>query len=65
MPRIDIEFIDGTKETFEETSRAGGSYCTSIQYKNGFAIIEDAYGKKTSFPESRIKRIEVESNHRW
>ena len=57
MSMITIEYTDGTKEVFEETSRPGGSYCTSIRYTSGFAIIKDAWGKETVIPSERIKKI--------
>lgn len=59
MSNIVIELNDGTVEDFPETSRAGGSYCTSIRYEKGFAIITDAYDRETVFPESRIIKIKV------
>ena len=57
MSMITVEYTDGTKEVFEETSRPRGSYCTSIRYTNGFAIIKDAWGKETVIPSERIKKI--------
>jgi hypothetical protein len=57
--RIEVEFTDNTRETFEETSRAGGSYCTSMRYDEGFLIIEDAYGNQTVLPEHQIKKIKT------
>lgn len=64
MSKIKIYLSDGTVQDFEETSASGGSYCTTLKLENGFAIIEDAYGKQTIIPESRIDRIEKESNRR-
>ena len=65
MSMITVEYTDGTMEVFfdpfcflyEETSRPGGSYCTSIRYTNGFAIIKDAWGKETVIPSEHIKKI--------
>lgn len=66
MSDIIVEYTDGTKENFPETSRAGGSWCTSIKYTNGFAIIRDAYDKETAIPCERIKKvIETPSRGRW
>ena len=66
MSRITVEYTSGKKETFEETSRAGGSWCTSIRYSNGWAIITDAYGKETAIPASQVKKITEENTRcRW
>jgi hypothetical protein len=57
MSRITVEYTDGSKELFDETSRPGGSWCTSIRYEKGFVIIKDAYGKETVIPSERIKKV--------
>ena len=64
MADITIEYIDGTKEHFPETSRSGGSYCTSGKAEMGWYIISDAYGNTTHIPAERIKSIKT-SGGRW
>ena len=64
MPEIHITYTSGEKEIFEETSAPGGSYCTTLELKEGFAIIENAYGKQTIIPSETIKKIEKESERR-
>jgi len=54
---IKIEYIDGTIETFPETSRSGGSYCTTGKSEMGWYIIENAYGSQTIIPADRIRAI--------
>jgi hypothetical protein len=61
MSAITVVFKNGKTEHFPETSRAGGSYCTSIRFKEGFAIIENAYGTETIFPGADIERIKVDN----
>jgi hypothetical protein len=61
---ITIEYHDGTTEVFPETSRTGGSYCTSGKAELGWYHITDAYGNKTSIPGENIKKI-TESGGRW
>ena len=48
---------DGSVQDFPETSRSGGSYCTSLRYEEGFAVIQDAYGRETSIPSADIAKI--------
>ncbi len=61
---ITIEYLDGTKEAFPETSRPGGSYCTTGKAEMGWYVIQDAYGNKTSIPAERIKTVRT-SGGRW
>ena len=65
MARITVEYLDGTSEVFEETSRPGGSYCTSGKTEMGWYIITDAWGKKTNIPADRIKKILVDPGRSW
>jgi hypothetical protein len=66
MSRIVVEYNDGTEQTFEETSRAGGSYCTSMSFRDGWVIIEDAYDNRTAIPSERVKNVkEYPSRGRW
>lgn len=62
--QITVEYMDGTKEVFPETSRPGGSYCTTGKAEAGWYVIEDAAGSKTYIPEARIKVVKTSSN-RW
>ena len=42
MARITVEYLDGTSDVFEETSRPGGSYHTIGKAEMGWYIITDA-----------------------
>lgn len=57
MADITVKLKDKTEKRFPETSRAGGSYCTSIRYEGNFAIISDAYGNETAIPSENIDEI--------
>lgn len=59
MSDITVILKNGKTEHFPETSRAGGSYCTSVKYQGEFAIIEDAHGTETVFPAQAIERLVV------
>lgn len=54
---ITVEYIDGTKEVFPETSAPGGSYCTTGKTEAGWYIIGNASGHKTYIPAERIKKV--------
>lgn len=54
---ITVEYSDGTKEVFPETSRPGGSYCTSGRAEAGWYIVKDAWGAETYIPADRIKKV--------
>jgi hypothetical protein len=56
MATIVVEYRDGHKETFEETSRAGGSYHTSSFSEPGLFCIKDAYGAVTRIPLDLIQK---------
>lgn len=64
MSKITVEFKDGTVQVFPETSRTGGSYCTSGKAELGWYIITDAYGNKTEIPGENIKQISSDGG-RW
>jgi len=61
MPDIKIEYVDGTTEVFPETSRSGGSYCTSGKAEDGWYTVTDAYGAATAIPAERIKKVTIAS----
>lgn len=65
MARIIVEYLDGTSDTFEETSRPGGSYCTSGKAETGWYLVTDAWGKQTWIPADRIKKVSVDGASRW
>lgn len=60
MSDVTIHFRDGTKETFKDNGRAGGSYAQSVEYKDAFVIVVDCYRKKTAFPADLVARVETE-----
>lgn len=61
---ITIEYLDGTTEVFPETSRTGGSYCTTGKAEMGWYIVSDAYSSQTKIPADRIKAVRT-SGGRW
>lgn len=64
MPAIQVFMKNGAVQDFPETSASGGSYCTSLRCEDGFAIIEDAYGRETYIPSIDIEKIVKESIRR-
>jgi hypothetical protein len=64
MAEITVFYNDGTSELFSETSRPGGSYCTSHKVEGHFVIIKDAWGKETIIPDTRILKVESKPT-RW
>lgn len=60
--KLIVVYVDNSQEVFPETSRPGGSYCTSYKLENGFAVISDAYGAKTIIPSERINKIITSSD---
>lgn len=52
---------DGSKRDFPETSRAGGSWCTTIRYEDCFVIIADANGNETAIPSHNIDEIKIDN----
>ena len=65
MSQRTVEFKDGSKQIFPETSRSGGSYCTSGEAEIGWYIIVDAYGNKTEIPADNIKCVNSSSGRTW
>lgn len=61
MPDITIHYTDGTTELFPDTSRPGGSYCTTGKADGAFYIITEAWGNSIAIPAERIKKVEVKS----
>ena len=59
--RITVEYLDGTQDVFPETSRPGGSYCTTGKAEMGWYEVTDAYGWKTCIPAGLIKKVKVDS----
>lgn len=65
MPRIIVEYFDGSQDVFEETSRPGGSYCTTGKAEMGWYIVTDAYGTQTSIPAEKIKKVTTTPSRSW
>lgn len=57
MRRIEFKMKDGTKKTFSETGRGGGSYTISLEIVRDFAVVTDEWGNKTYVPSSDIAEI--------
>lgn len=64
MTAINVRMKNGESRYFPETSCPGGSYCTTISYEIGFAVIENAYGEKTAIPSEDISEVKIESPRR-
>lgn len=64
MSDIRIRFKDGSVREFKHEGRPGGSYTKKLKLKEGFAVVEDEYGKCTVFPSHDIAEIE-ETPTRW
>lgn len=64
MASVTVLYRDGTKEFLEDRGAAGGSYCQSVSYEEGFAIIESAHGDKRAIPVDLIKEIQIHSGRR-
>ena len=64
MANITVILKDGTKREFKHEGRPGGSYSKTVKYENGFAIIEDEWGKKTAFPSENISEVIAEPVYR-
>jgi hypothetical protein len=65
MREINITMKDGTKKTFKEIGRAGGSWTISLQYLGVFAVVTDEWGNQTSIPASDIAEIKTEVGRSW
>ena len=64
MPAIKVFMKDGSVQDYPETSMSGGSFCTTLRYEQGFAVIQDAYGRETSIPTADIAKIVKKSERR-
>jgi hypothetical protein len=61
MMKVTVLLKDGTEKVFPETSMAGGSYSTRCETKEGWLVIEDAYGARTMIPSAEIKEVKTDS----
>lgn len=57
MSNITVKMKNGTVIVFEHEGRPGGSYTKELKLKDGFAIIEDEYGRQTIIPSHDILEI--------
>jgi hypothetical protein len=58
MSSIKVYMKNGEVHDFPHHGRSGGSYTKTLTYKGAFAVVEDEWGKRTSFPAEDILRIE-------
>lgn len=65
MATIVVHFRDGTKREFVEKGRAGGSYCVSAAFKEGWLVVRDEWGHETAYPSDLVARVEKESPRGW
>jgi len=64
MSNVYVEMKNGEKKEFLHRGRAGGSYTVSLRLVEGWAIIEDEWGKTTAIPREDIKEIRTEPHRR-
>lgn len=62
MSSITVFYRDGTKTEFPHVGRAGGSWTKTLKMKEGFAIIQDEWGKRIVIPADHIHHIEEQPN---
>lgn len=60
MPDIVLKMKNGETRLFREGQRPGGSYQQTIDFKGGFAIITDVWGKQTAIPSADIAEVTVD-----
>lgn len=65
MASLTIKYRDGRKERREDRGAPGGSYCQSVRYEEGVAIIKSAYGSEDHIPLDLIEKISVDAERRW
>ena len=65
MADITVTMKDGTVRKFEDRGAPGGSYSNHLEYKPGFVVITDPYGKSTSIPTADVAEVVQHSNRRW
>ncbi len=58
MANIYLTMKSGEIKQFIHEGRSGGSYTKELTLKDGWAIIEDEWGKKYIFPSADIEKIE-------
>jgi hypothetical protein len=62
---VEIIFKDGTRRTWPEESRPGGSYDNSIEYKGVFVLVKDVWDKTSAFPAGDVKEVITTPRTRW
>ena len=62
MSSIQVTMKDGTLREFPHEGRPGGSYTKTLKLENGFAVIEDEWGKRTVIPAGDIAEITERPN---
>lgn len=65
MSSIKVYMKDGTVHDFPHKGRSGGSYTKTLVYKGAFAVVEDEWGKRTSFPSEDTLRVEETPVRGW
>lgn len=64
MSSIKIYLKSGFVKDFPHEGRSGGSYTKRLKLENGFAIVEDEWGKRTIIPSNDIVEI-IETPERY
>ena len=56
---------DGTTRDFVDRGAPGGSYCARVIFQDAFVTVEDAYGRRVSFPASDVAEVVEDAVRRW
>lgn len=56
---ISVWFRDDTKVDFLHEGRAGGSFTKTCEFRDGWLIVKDEWGKYEAYPSDVIKRVVV------
>lgn len=62
---VTIKFRDGTEREFKETSRPGGSACTTVEYRQGWLLVKDAWDTTVSFPADSVAEVQTRESRGW
>ncbi len=60
--KIRITMKNGEVKEFKEIR---GNYTNSLDYEQGFVVVTDVWGNKTSIPSTEITEIHQEGSRRW
>lgn len=55
--KVEITLKSGVTRVYEEESRPGGSYQSTVRYEGAFVIVTDVWGKETAIPAADIAQV--------